>query len=79
MQESHLQDPFFYCQQEWRDERYWNEPCDNLFKAYQPLFQQLYNTYGGKNKKPGQKHFMSLDEFNHLVEQTGVLLNDQLI
>jgi hypothetical protein len=68
MRETSLEDPFFYNQQEWRVNRYWNEPCDNLFKAYQPLFQQVYNTYGGKNKKPGQKHFMNLEEFISVVD-----------
>lgn len=58
-------------------ERYWNEPCDNIFKAYQPLFQMIYNVYSSKTAKPGQKQNMSLDEFDDIFQSSGIL-NDLL-
>ena len=66
-----------YDQQSWRSNRYWNEPCDNLYKAYAPLFTYLYNTFGGKHKKPGQKTFLTLDEFDNIIQTAG-LVNDLL-
>lgn len=36
--EVNVERPYFYNQHRWRLERYWNEPCDNIFKAYAPLF-----------------------------------------
>jgi len=68
---------YLYNQQRWRDERYWNEACDNILKAYAPLFQHLFNVYGGTHKKPGQKHFMTVDEFDALFTESG-LVNDLL-
>jgi hypothetical protein len=29
---------YTYDSQRWRVERYWNEPCDNMLKAYHSLF-----------------------------------------
>jgi hypothetical protein len=60
-------EPFFYDLQEWRKQRYWNEHCDNIFKAYAPLFTFLFNRFGGTHKLPGQKTFMTLDEFDNLI------------
>lgn len=30
--------PYVYNQQKWREERFWNEECDNILKAYGGLF-----------------------------------------
>lgn len=45
--------PYNYNQHRWREERYWNEACDNIYKAFAPLFTNIYNTFGGSHKKPG--------------------------
>eukprot|EP00347_Sterkiella_histriomuscorum_P017331 403349792 len=66
-----------YNQQRWRQERFWNEPCDNILKAFAPLFTYIYNTFGGSHKKPGQKTFMTLDEFDGLIQTSG-LVNDMM-
>jgi len=63
--------------QQWRRERLWNEGCDNIFKAFSSLFTYLFNAFGGTHKKPGQRHFMTSDEFENLINQS-CLVNDQL-
>ena len=30
--------PYYYDQHRWRMNRFWNEQCDNIFKAYASLF-----------------------------------------
>ena len=32
--------------QKFRDERYWNEEVDNLYKSHFPIFDFLYKTFG---------------------------------
>ncbi|CAI2379577.1 unnamed protein product [Moneuplotes crassus] len=61
--------------QEWRWEKYWNEPVDNLYKFHIKLLQEVYNNYSGRFKKPGEQTFMSLVEFENLWEHSG-LQND---
>ncbi len=51
----------------WREERLWNEPADNIFKAFQQLFKLIYEKYGGSHVKPGQKHFITVDEFETFI------------
>ncbi len=58
-------------------ERYWNEACDNILKAYKPLFEFLYASFGGTHKKPGEKLYMTFDEFENFVA-CGELVNDLL-
>eukprot|EP00347_Sterkiella_histriomuscorum_P020671 403336916 len=53
--------------QEWRKTILWNEQVDNILKAYLPVFQHVYNNYGGTHRKPGQKMFMTVDEFENLI------------
>lgn len=71
-----------YCEQydmmKFRRELYWNEQCDNILKAYLPLLQEIYNTYGGTHRKPGQKMFMTLDEFEDFIGFAG-MINDLLM
>ena len=52
-----------YVSHKWRMERYWNEECDNIFKANMSLMSHLFNLRGGKKRLPGEKLFMSIDEF----------------
>ena len=49
--------------QKWRDERYWNEEVDNIYKAHFPIFDYIYKNYGCHYLKPGDKPFMMVDEF----------------
>lgn len=45
--------------QKFRDERYWVEEVDNIFKSHVTLFEYLYKTYGGTHMKPGDQWFMT--------------------
>ena len=76
-QTTDVSSPYLYNQHRWRVERYWNESCDNIYKAFVNLFQFLYVTFGGTHKKPGQKTFMTLDEFDYMLQTAG-MINDQL-
>ena len=69
--------PYQYDQMRWRKDRYWNEPCDNLYKAFEPLFKYVWTTFSGKKMRPGQKLLMGVDEFHDLMETAG-LVNDLL-
>jgi hypothetical protein len=40
--------PYTYDSHKWRVDRYWNEPCDNLIKAYSSVFHSIFNTYSQK-------------------------------
>jgi hypothetical protein len=41
----------------WRDERYWNEECDNIYKANWALMEHLYINMGGHFRKPSEKWY----------------------
>ena len=64
--------------QKFRDERYWNEEVDNIFKSHLQLFEYLYKTYGGTHMKPGDQWFMTSDELEHIFADAE-LINDQLV
>lgn len=61
--------------QKWRDERYWNEECDNLLKSHYPLFDYIFKHYGCGYLKPGEKPFMMVDEFQKFFVTTGLISN----
>jgi hypothetical protein len=41
----------------WREERYWNEECDNIYKANWSLMDHLYINMGGHARKPSEKWY----------------------
>lgn len=43
--------------QAFRDNRYWNEECDNIFKSHYPFFEHLYVSRSGSHKLPGEKKY----------------------
>ncbi|EAS06061.2 hypothetical protein TTHERM_00853000 (macronuclear) [Tetrahymena thermophila SB210] len=57
----------------WRDERYWNQQCDAIFKSYLELVKTLWNQYADSRK--GEKRYyssiktMSIYEFKDFVLQ----------
>jgi hypothetical protein len=55
-----------YSSEEWRWDLYICEEVDLVLKAYLPILQYIYKRYSGGKCKPGQKPYMSLDEFNEL-------------
>lgn len=61
-----------------RDERYWNEEVDNIYKSHLALFEYLYKNYGGTHMKPGDQWFMTSDELEHLFSDAQ-LVGDILV
>jgi len=59
--------------QKWRIERYWNEDVDCVVKSYTPILKGAYKKYSGLKTLPGQRKFMSLEEFNGLVSSMDLL------
>jgi NLR family CARD domain-containing protein 3 len=69
--------------QKFRDERFWNEACDNLLKANKALLEEVYHTKSGKHKKPGEKRYikndftfisyMAHDEFLNLMVEADLM------
>ena len=64
--------------QEFRDEIYWVEEVDNIFKSHLPIFEYLYKNYGGTHMKPGDQWFMTTDELESIFADSN-LINDQLV
>jgi hypothetical protein len=62
----------------WRDERYWNEEVDNLYKSHFPIFDCIYKNFGCHYLKPGDKPFMMVDEFENLMQTAG-LIDDKFV
>ncbi|CAD8099201.1 unnamed protein product [Paramecium primaurelia] len=61
-----------YNAQKWRDDRYFNEQCDDCLKYFKPLLNQVYNRFSSKKVKPGQKKFMCLDELHEICGIAGL-------
>eukprot|EP00357_Protocruzia_adherens_P001184 CAMPEP_0115016550 /NCGR_PEP_ID=MMETSP0216-20121206/27513_1 /TAXON_ID=223996 /ORGANISM="Protocruzia adherens, Strain Boccale" /LENGTH=922 /DNA_ID=CAMNT_0002387047 /DNA_START=323 /DNA_END=3091 /DNA_ORIENTATION=+ len=55
-----------------RVEKLWNEECDIVFRCWEPVLRSLYNTYCGKHSLPGEKKWMSIEEFSELIQATGL-------
>lgn len=51
---------------------------DNVLKAHFPIFDQLYKLFGQHYLKPGDKPFMMNDEFDNLLQVSG-LINDNFV
>ncbi|CAI2373014.1 unnamed protein product [Moneuplotes crassus] len=56
--------------QEWREERYWNEFVDNVYKAHEDLFKEVYRAYSGSKSLPGQARFMDATEFDNIFSDS---------
>lgn len=67
--------PFFsqFDCHKFRRERLWNEECDNTFKRFPKVLTALYNKYSGKTALPGAPKYMSLDEFDEMIQSIGIL------
>ncbi|CDW85738.1 UNKNOWN [Stylonychia lemnae] len=72
-----IQNSILYQNHGWRTQRYWNEGCDNALKAFRPLLEWIYHKFGGTHKKPGEKTFMTVDEFENFINVAN-LCNDLL-
>ena len=76
-------DKFFegYDTQKFREERYWCEEVDFVYKSSIPLLKFYYNKYSRLNTLPGLKPFMSLQELRNMVNdlQLTEKVNEKMI
>ena len=57
-----------------RNDKLWNEYCDNAFKSNLKLLKDIYKKYSGKYSTPGDRvKFMSTIEFVQLIEPLGII------
>lgn len=68
----------YFVPQKWREERYWNEEVDTVYKSYLPIAISLYRKYSGMKTKPGMKKFTCIEELQKLATDAGIL-NDNLV
>ncbi|CAG9317234.1 unnamed protein product [Blepharisma stoltei] len=61
-----------YDTNKWRLEKYVCEDVDLVLKAYKPILDAVYKRYSGKKALPGQKPFMSLEEFRALCNDANL-------
>jgi NLR family CARD domain-containing protein 3 len=59
--------------QKWREEKYWNEKCDDVLKAYKFILENVYSRYSVKKVKPSQKKFMCLEEFFDIFKHSNLI------
>ena len=52
--------------QDFRENRYWNEHWDNVYRFHLDLLKEVYNNYSGALAKPGEDKFMSPGEFEKI-------------
>eukprot|EP01017_Pseudomicrothorax_dubius_P005020 TRINITY_DN11162_c0_g1_i1.p1 TRINITY_DN11162_c0_g1~~TRINITY_DN11162_c0_g1_i1.p1 ORF type:complete len:422 (+),score=86.12 TRINITY_DN11162_c0_g1_i1:71-1267(+) len=65
--------------QKFRDEVYWKEEVDFVYKSYLQLVNQIYKKYSGRKSKPGMKKFMCLDELHTLANHAGLISEDSMV
>ena len=51
---------------EWRSQVYLTEDVDLVYKAHKPIIEAIFKKYSGRKSLPGQKYFMSIEEFRDL-------------
>ena len=49
---------------------------DNFMKVYKLVWEHFDKRFSGKHKKPGQKDYMIVDEFDEFVTSSGLLGDD---
>lgn len=57
----------------WRDSEYLVEEVDLVFKAHKPILDHVFKRYSGRKAVPGQKRFMSLEEFRELCRDAKIV------
>lgn len=56
----------------WKETVYWCEEMDELYTKYFKVIEYLFKRYSGLKTKPGQKPFMSLEEYRNLIFDFGL-------
>lgn len=54
-------------------QKFWNEPCDNVIKKNLKTLKEIYTKHSGREAIPGEPKFMSMNEFIDLVTKSGVI------
>ena len=62
----------------WRAEKLWTQTNDMLIKENFKSIKRLYDLYSGKYSLPGKQKFMSLDEFNDLINSSNIMKNSNV-
>ena len=62
----------------WRRQNIWNEPVDNILKAYQPFFTELYKRYSS-SKQPGKPITMDNDDLVSLCSEAEGLISEDRV
>jgi hypothetical protein len=63
-----------YDQTGWRNNVYWTEEVDIVYKVYYPIVKNLYMNFSGTQRRPGQRRFMTLDELSKLCLEGGIVI-----
>lgn len=56
----------------WRNDYLYQEDVDNTLRLFKPVFEAAFKIYSGRKALPGQKPFMSLEEFKQLCFDIGI-------
>jgi hypothetical protein len=70
LEQNHIEDG-----EQWRWDRYYNEPCDLLLKHHRKPLRRLYSCFTGADEIIGEVPKMSMAEWCRLVTKSG-LVND---
>jgi hypothetical protein len=57
----------------WRMKSYITEEVDIVYKTHRPILENVFKRFSGKKSLPGQKPFMSVEEFKELCIKAGLL------
>ena len=60
----------------WRWKHYICEDVDVMLKKYIMIVKKTYRNYVGKYTKPGARKFMSLEEFQDLCNDAGIITEE---
>jgi len=60
-----------YSSHPWREDKYWNEQCDNVITQYETCLKDIYLHYA-LPLTPGGPKIMRLNTFIDLIAATGV-------
>lgn len=63
------------CAFQWRGQEYMCEIVDVVLKSHKPILDNIFKKYSGRKTLPGQRPFVSLEEFRDLCQNAG-LVND---
>ena len=44
-----------------------------MLKAYKPMLRHIYEKFADRQRKPGEKLNLSVDEFAMILEESGIL------